>query len=205
MEEVWKDVNGYEGFYQVSNYGRIKSVDRTVASRGNYINNIKGKILKTFTIYSGYVYACLSKNGSSISKRVHRLMAEAFLEKKEGCDIVNHKDENPTNNFIFVRDDGSVDEEKSNLEWCNQKYNINYGTRNKRVSEKQRILYGKRVIQYSLDGVEIARYRSVKDAEESTGVISANIRACAGHKLYRNKSGNYTPRFKAGGFKWEYE
>ena len=204
MDEIWKDILGYEGIYQISNYGRIKSLSREIRSRGDIVYNVKEKILNLSPSHYGYICINLSKESVVTAFKVHRLVAQAFIPNPLNLSQINHKDENKTNNFVYVNPDGSVDESKSNLEWCDSKYNINYGNRTRKVSIALR-KKGRRVIQYSLNNKEIARYRSVKDAEEATGVLGSNIRACARHKSYRNKSGNYTPRFKAGGFKWEYE
>jgi hypothetical protein len=113
-KEIWKDVIGYEGLYAVSNMGQIISL--------NYNNTGNSKTLKQSSRSGRSV--CLSKNGIKRSFPVHRLVASAFIENKENYKEVNHKDEDRTNNCV------------DNLEWCDRIYNNNYGTRNKRVSEK---------------------------------------------------------------------
>ena len=109
MEEIWKDVVGYEGLYEVSNLGRVRR---------------DGKILKPTKIKNGYLYVGLHKNGIQKTVRVHRLVASAFIPNPQNLPCVNHKDEDKTNNAV------------DNLEWCTSQYNANYGTRNERVAEK---------------------------------------------------------------------
>ena len=110
MEE-WRDIKGYEGRYQISSEGRVRSLDRIGKNGYSY----KGKILKPRPTKRGYIKANLS--GKIYA--VHRLVAQAFIPNPNNYPVVNHKDENPSNNCI------------ENLEWCDVKYNINYGTAKK--------------------------------------------------------------------------
>ena len=112
-EEIWRPVVGYEGLYEVSSYGRVRSLDRY--DRRNQFR--KGKLLKNKDNGNGYLICSLSKNGIIKNKYIHRLVVEAFIERPDGLYEVNHKDENKKNN--------SVD----NLEWCDRKYNNTYGTK----------------------------------------------------------------------------
>lgn len=122
MEE-WRPVVGYEGLYEVSNTGQVRSVDRY------YINSLgkrfflKGKILSLSDNGRGYLKTVLKKDNKESTKYIHRLVAEAFILNVDGLPAVNHKDEDKTNNNV------------ENLEWCDNRYNDNYGTRNKRVIE----------------------------------------------------------------------
>ena len=116
IEEIWRPIEGYEGLYEISSYGRVKSVDRY--DRRNQFR--KGKLLKNKDNGNGYLICSLSKNGIVKNKYIHRLVAEAFIERADGLYEVNHKDENKKNN--------SVD----NLEWCDRKYNNTYGTKTER-------------------------------------------------------------------------
>lgn len=120
MGEIWKDIQNYEGSYQVSNYGRVKSLSR-VDSRGNKRNE---KILKLDKDRQGYKNVYLCKNGKRKFYQVHRLVANAFIPNPNNYPQVNHKDENPSNNNI------------NNLEWCTAKYNCNYGKHKEKLSLK---------------------------------------------------------------------
>lgn len=112
--EIWKDIKGYEGLYQVSNMGRIKSL-------GNNKTR-KEKILSLKPSNDGYIRVYLCKNGKQKPFSVHRLVAQAFLPNPDNLPEVNHIDENKENNHV------------KNLEWCDRKYNMNYGSRNERAS-----------------------------------------------------------------------
>lgn len=105
MKEVWKSIPGYEGLYQVSNLGRVKSLPR---------NTTRGKVLSLQNRQNGYLCVCLCKNGVSKRENVHRIVAEAFLPHSDSNNVVNHKDENKHNNKV------------TNLEWTTQKYNLEY-------------------------------------------------------------------------------
>ena len=108
--EIWKDVVGYEGYYQVSNFGNIRSVDRVIYSDKLHIGTkrkLDGKMLKPYVNAHGYLALTLTKNGKEKSLRVHRLVAEAFIKNPNNYDQINHIDGNKTNNKV------------ENLEWCN--------------------------------------------------------------------------------------
>ena len=112
MIEEWRIVEGYEGLYEVSSYGRVRSVDR-------YDNRNcfrKGKVLSPAKDKNGYLKVILNCNGKCKTINIHRLVAQTFIQNPNNLTEVNHKDEDKTNN--------SVD----NLEWCDRKYNLNYGT-----------------------------------------------------------------------------
>lgn len=166
MEE-WKDIQGYEGLYQVSNEGRVKSLKFG-----------KEKILKG-RISSNYLLVCLRKNGKSRNKLIHRLVAEAFLENPQNLQEVNHKDENKTNNHV------------ENLEWCTPKYNSNYGTGHQRSSEKQinDPTKSKRVDQIDpISGEVVRKWESVKECCRNGYNNSCIWQCCIGkrkiHKGY---------------------
>ena len=121
MEEIWRPVVGYEGLYEVSNTGQVRSVGRYYVNSLGKRFFLKGKILSLSDNGRGYLRTVLKKDNKESSKYIHRLVAEAFILNVDGLPAVNHKDEDKTNN--------SVD----NLEWCTAKYNNNYGTKNERV------------------------------------------------------------------------
>lgn len=177
MEE-WRDIKGYEGLYQVSNYGRVKSLD--------YNHTGEERILKPVRLAmksgNAYYQVHLCKDGKTNSKRVHRLVAQAFIPNPNGLPDINHKDENGLNNRV------------DNLEWCTHKYNCNYGTRNGRI--KQKMINGKTskpVYQYSIDGKLIKEWTSLNEIERQTGYSCAHIcKCCSGE------------RKTAYGYKWSY-
>lgn len=198
LNEIWRDIKGYEGLYQVSNYGRIKSLDKCKRQWRGGLIFIRGKLLKLHTQGNGYYNIQLFRNGVYEYKYIHRLVAEAFLPNPNNLTCVNHKDENPANNFIWVNEDNTVDTERSNLEWCTQSYNVNYGTRNRRVAEKQinRGDCSKPILQFSKSGVLLKEYPSIAEATRETGVQGTHIIQVCQMK----------PKHKtAGGFIWRYK
>ena len=129
MVEEWRDVVGYEGIYEISNTGILKSCERkvNVAHRGfTGFRVIKEKVMKTTFNDSGYEEIKLCKNNKYTQVFIHRLVAQAFIPNPNNLPFVNHKDENPRNNCA------------DNLEWCTAKYNTNYGNRNKKISESRK-------------------------------------------------------------------
>lgn len=116
MEEIWKDIPNYEGLYQISNLGRVKSLPR----KGT--NTKKERILKFAKSNKNYLIAILTKHNKRNAKSVHRLVAEAFIPNPNNFPQVNHKDENRHNNCV------------DNLEWCTNRYNCNYGNRSAKLS-----------------------------------------------------------------------
>lgn len=172
MVEIWKDIKDYEGLYQVSNLGRVKSLQRYCYC-GNKYRLKKEKILNGSTDKDGYIRVGLYNNGQCVLKKIHRLVATAFIPNSDNFPQVNHKDENKTNNFVYINEDGLVNLEKSNLEWCSPIYNTNYGTAIERRSSKKR----KSVKQFSLDGVLIKIWESVRKCE-SEGFSHQGVSSC---------------------------
>ena len=172
--EIWKtavyDGEIYEGLYKVSNWGRILSLD--------YNHTGKPGLMTPFEMPNGYLKVGFWKNEKHKTCLVHRLVAFTFLENPENLPQVNHKDEDKTNNFVFLNEDGSVDKEKSNLEWKTPKENSNHGTRNERISKAMTNgKLSKPVLQLSLSGDLIREWPSVAECERN-GFNQGYIAAC---------------------------
>ena len=169
LKEIWKDIEGYEGLYQVSNMGRVKSL-------GNNKTR-KEKILKSSKNNRGYLCVNLYKDGLVKNYLIHRLVASAFIDNPNNLPQVNHKDENPKNNY------------GDNLEYCDSKYNMNYGTRTERVAKAKSIP----ILQFTLDGEFIRKWDSIADVEKELGFNHSSINMCCKGK-YKN----------AYGYRWSY-
>ena len=172
----------YEGLYKVSNWGRILSL--------NYRNTGKPELMTPIANTKGYFQVGLWKNGEYKTCKVHRLVAETFLPNPENKPEVNHIDEDKTNNFVFLNEDGSVDKEKSNLEWKTHKDNINHGTRNERVSKTlTNGKLSKPVLQLSLSGELIREWPSTAECGRNGFDQGAVTKCCNGkrktHKGFR--------------------
>lgn len=182
-DEIWKDIEGYEGLYQVSNKGRVKRL-------ASYISNGKGEYFKEEHVLSlgknkqGYCQVGLSKNNKIKSFRVHRLVAKAFIHNPQNKKEVNHINE--------LKDDNRVE----NLEWCTSSENSRHGTRNERITKTKRkngAFYERSVIQVDAKtGEYIRKWKSISDAEKA-GFDSGHISACCKKKLRTHK-----------GYKWFY-
>ena len=186
MEE-WKDIEGYEGLYMVSNLGNVKSL--------NYRHTGKEKILKAGKNNCGYLYVSLCKENTKKTCTIHRLVAIAFCENSHGYKEVNHISEDKTDNRA------------ENLEWCSRSYNMTYNGRAKKVAEKLR---GKKQTKehikkrvekkskpvYGINKVSglIVEFPSAKEAERTLGINNSHIIACCKGKRYKS----------AGGFYWHY-
>lgn len=174
MKEEWLDIAGFEGKYQVSNLGNVKSL--------NYNKTGEARLLKPNKTKNGYLQVALCKNNQRKMKLIHVLVAEAFIPNPSGLPQVNHKDEQKNNNCV------------DNLEWCDAKYNINYGTHNQRSAEKRRGVYGRNKTCKPVICVETEIiYSGAYEAEQKTGISNGNInQACQGK------------RKTAGGYHWSY-
>ena len=150
MEEEWRPVVGYEGLYEVSNMGRVKSL--------NYKRTGQEGILKGRKDGSGYLQVNLSKDGKCKSYKIHRLVATAFCENQMGYNEVNHINEDKSDN------------KAENLEWCSRSYNMNYGTRAEKTYKPV----------FSVDKVSglIMYWESIREAEKCIGISHQNICHC---------------------------
>ena len=179
-EEIWKDIKGYDGLYQASNLGRIRSL--------NFKRTGKEKLLKPSLNRNGYQQVKLCKNGKAKRYFVHRLVYEAFNgEIHEGMQV-NHKDENPQNNIL------------SNIDTLmTPKENMNWGTRNKRIAKA----LSKHVIQKSLDGKVVKVWSSVMEIQRKLGYNHGSICSCCRGGRYDRGIWYYVK--SAYGYIWEYE
>lgn len=188
MNEEWRNIEGYEGLYQVSNFGRVKSL--------NYNNTNQEKILSQFGNGKGYLFVNLYKERKMKNCYVHRLVAQAFLDNTNNYPMINHKDENKENNCV------------DNLEWCTQQYNVNYGTAQARriantdykaktakmdykaIAEKQ----SKQVYQYDKQCNLIKIWKSTMECDRN-GFNSSAISTCCNGKRNSHKGfvWSYTP------------
>lgn len=194
MEEVFVSVKGLEGWYEVSNKGTVRSLDRRVNIHHNSTRLSKGQEISHDVSEDGYHRVQLVRNRKGKKYLVHQLMMEAFeVPNPLNLPCVNHRDENKANNFLFINPDGSVDLEKSNLEWCGYGYNTAYNgglerrleTRKKRGTAKTD---PKKIIGISVkDGSEL-NYDSISDAKKAgfhnAGLVLRGLRpTCKGYRF----------------------
>lgn len=176
-----KMLNGYKGLYMVSNTGKIKALPKFHKTNKDYSSIGYMQKEKILSVYydkkSGYGRIGLTKNGKTNRKYIHRLVAEAFIPNPENKSEVNHIDENKENNNI------------ENLEWCDRKYNNNYGNRNKYVSKK----LSKSIIQKDLNNNIIKIWDSISDVGKELEISTSHISSCCNKK-----------RHTTGGFRWEF-
>lgn len=178
MEEVWKDIEGYEGLYQISNLGRVKSLPKLHKFvHGYYLTKEKILSPRVCGTQREYLAVVLHKNEKNKQYKIHRLVAMAFIPNPCGYNEINHKDENKGNNMV------------DNLEWCTRSYNVNYGSR----IEKQRKTLIKPVAAYDAIGNFVQSFDSLAEAALFANVDGSNIsRAC-------KKEGRLS-----GGYMWKY-
>lgn len=148
LNEVWRDIEGYEGLYQISNLGRVKA--------------IKNNTIRKPRIGMGYYYLNLSKYGKKKTFKIHRLVASHFVDNPNGYPCVNHKDENKLNNNA------------NNLEWCTWKYNVNYGTALERRTKTQT----REIVQFDLNGEEVKRWNGLNEIKGAGMCPSSISQCC---------------------------
>ena len=174
--EIWKDIKGFEGRYQVSNMGRVRSLDMVLEGKNwqssdPFEYQRSGKVLKPMKQRNGYYRVCLRHNSKAKYFIIHRLVALAFIPNPNKLPCINHKDEDKANNVV------------SNLEWCTHKYNSNYGTRNERLREYSISNVMRPVVQYDMEGKVIDTFESLSDAANKTGIPNADISGvCKGRR-----------------------
>lgn len=176
IEEVWKDIPGYNGLYKVSNTGKVKSM--YFHSQKGKGNNIKEnpKILNPGIDSYGYSIVSLCDGNTKKTMAVHKIVAKTFIPNPYNFPCINHKDENKQNNSV------------ENLEWCTVKYNNSYGTKGRRTSNTLK----KKVFQYDKQMNLIKVYNGAIDAEKETGISRSNICTCIKGRIKI-----------AGGFIWK--
>lgn len=164
----WKDIEGYEGLYQISDTGIVKSLARVRKTSSFYIQ--KERFLNNNVKDNGYLYVILCKNGTKKQFFVHRLVANAFICNPNEYPIVNHKDENPQNNNV------------ENLEWCTYHYNNNYRS----IGRRRNVKRLKPINQYTSDGEFVKEWQSSRDIHEVLGFNQTSItNACSGVNNHR--------------------
>lgn len=186
-KEVWKDIEGYEGYYQISNRARVRSLDRIVESDDRSPQFIKGDIKKATVRGDGYKYVSLYKDNKRKNKYLHRLLAEAFIPNPKNLPIINHMDENPSNNKL------------KNLEWCDHQHNLTYGNKiNKTLDSEgyQKQMKSMRKPIYAFDKKGNKNwFESITEACKALNLDNASVSACLSgryktHKGYSFKLAN---------------
>jgi hypothetical protein len=173
LKESWKSVVGYEGLYEVSSFGCVKSLKRKYAGE---------RMLKQRKASSGYLYVDLYKNGTRKSFRVHKLVANSFVENPLSLPQINHIDGNKQNNNV------------RNLEWCTARGNIVHAVKHGlKRSTRNHAAISKTVKMYTSDGAYINTYPSTREAERQTGILQQSISKCCLGK--RRTAGGYTWRY----------
>lgn len=159
FQDLWKDIKGYEGLYQISNLGSVKSFHKR---KGSII------ILKKVLQSNGYYTITLCKNNIHKVIYIHKLVAENFIPNPHNYNVINHKDENKLNNNV------------NNLEWCTTNYNLNYGTRNERCSQNQ---IRKPVLQFNQKGILVKKWESINSVK-NINLKPSLISKCCKEKVY---------------------
>lgn len=193
MKEIWKDIKGYEGLYQISNFGKVKALEKQIWNGKAYLH-FPEKIRILNCDKDGYLNVTLYKRGKSKTFKVHRLVAEAFIPNPKNKPTVNHKDGDKTNNYV------------TNLEWATNQENIQHAYRTNLMSQsgENNAMYGRLgadnpnsipIIQLNkYTNQKIKEYDSMASAGRELGVnVSKICECCKGRRL------------SAYGYKWEYK
>ena len=171
--EIWKPIAGYEGYYEVSNFGRVRSVDRYV-DRGKSKIFFKGKIIRPFVCHYKYLSVDLRKNGSSKTFKVHRLVAIAFIPNPNNYPEIDHIDNSPQNNSVW------------NLRWVNHKTNCQNPNSFIRINK---------IEQLDMEGNYIKTWNSPREAEDELGIWQNSIKSCCDNKPHYLSAGGFKWRY----------
>lgn len=171
MEEIWKDIEGFEGLYKVNEYGEIFSF---------YTN----KILKYSISNDGYKQYNLHKNKKAYIMTAHKAVAKAFIPNPNNFPLINHKDEDKRNCYY------------DNLEWCDYKYNNSYNNKQEKISKKQLNDYGKEFYLYDINLNFLGKFKGTRKFARENNLSSGNFSTCLnknnnGKNKYRCR--NYIP------------
>lgn len=189
-QEIWKEIEGFEGIYEISNFGKIRSVDRAITYVNGRVHVQHGVIRKAQIATNGYEIIDLSKNHVRKKFLVHRLVAIAFIPNPNNLPEVNHIDENKLHNYA------------ENLEWCGIKENRNFGTRNIRARDSKdyarigrinQLKQGRKIAQIDSNGEIVRIFPSIREAERVTGYFRQAISGCC-NGLYK----------QAYGYRWKF-
>lgn len=188
LNEEFRDINGYEGLYQVSNYGRVKSLQKYNAISKKYYN--REKILKNLPHKGGYLKVGLNKDGKKKCHLIQQIVGKTFIPNPNNLLEINHKDTNKYNNMFF------------NLEWCtrseNMKHAFENGKCNSQLSHLKKVIQNnkKAILQYTLNNEFIKKWDSSAQIEKELGYLHGNISKCCLNKKHC---------LTAYGYKWKYE
>lgn len=181
MNELWKNIEGYEGYYQVSTFGRVRALDRIVVDKNGFKRHHKRRILKSTYDHAGYLRVSLTKGCKKSTRKVHRLVGQAFIKNTDNLPTINHINEIKDNNFVW------------NLEWMSFEDNINYGTAQIRAHKALKNgPCAKKVNQFTLRGEFVRQWDSQREAGRN-GYSDKHISA-----VCKNK------RKQCDGFIWRY-
>ena len=183
--EIWKDVVGYDGRYQVSDKGNVRSVAR----KDSIGRKCGGRMLKPTYDKDGYLRVNLCKNGKQKTRFIHRLVAGAFIPNPNGYSEINHRDENKVNNYA------------NNLEWCTREHNVNHGTLIERSAQAR----SKKVKATNIETNEVITFNSTVEAGRKGYDQGGVTKACRG--VYKGRAGKLVggDGRTYRGYKWEYE